>query len=121
MQELKEFSASTINVSAGIWLNIKPETSRHLLLRTQEARPLKAGLLSRFILLSDNTLTIVTVALIISIGRETGVPWKFAPVKVILSSGIKIGLSPTPVQPQFQFVLLRMQMASCAAPDYLRS
>ena len=32
----------------------------------------------------------------ISIGRLTGVPWKLAPVSVSLSSGTKMGLSPTP-------------------------
>ena len=45
---------------------------------------------------SESTHTIVIAMPAISIGSETGVPWKFAPVSVSLSSGTKIGLSPTP-------------------------
>ena len=42
------------------------------------------------------THTIVIAVPAMSIGSETGEPWKFAPVSVRFSSGTKIGLSPTP-------------------------
>ncbi len=52
--------------------------------------------MSLFIRLSESTLTIVTAAPTMSIGRETGVPWKLAPERVRLRSAKNIGLSPTP-------------------------
>ncbi len=51
----------------------------------------------------------------ISIGRLTGVPWKFAPVSVSLSSGTKIGLSPTPLSSISTWLFAHLR-ASWAAP-----
>ena len=46
---------------------------------------------------SESTQTVVIAWPTSSMGNETGVPWKFAPVNVNLSSGRKMGLSPTPL------------------------
>ncbi len=51
----------------------------------------------------------------ISIGRLTGVPWKFAPVSVSFSSGTQIGLSPTPLS-SISTWLFAQARASWAAP-----
>ena len=45
---------------------------------------------------SESTQIMVIATPAMSIGSETGVPWKFAPVSVT-DSGQKIGLSPTPL------------------------
>ena len=51
----------------------------------------------------------------ISMGSETGVPWKLAPVSVSFSSGTKMGLSPTPFS-SISTWLAAQARASCAAP-----
>ncbi len=51
----------------------------------------------------------------ISMGSETGVPWKFAPVSVSRSSGMKMGLSPTPFN-SISTWLAAQATASWAAP-----
>ena len=64
---------------------------------------------------SLSTLTMVMAWPTISMGRLTGVPWKLAPVSVSLSSGTKIGLSPTPLSSISTWLLAHLS-ASCAAP-----
>ena len=93
---MQRIRCSTISVSAVYWLSMRPENIPAPFVRKAGRPTESAGWLSRFRRRSERTETIVTAAPIMSIGRETGVPWKFAPVSVRRSSGRKIGLSPTP-------------------------
>ena len=85
-----------MSVSAVYWLSIIPENMPGARVRKAGSPTLRAGFVRRLSRRSDRTQTIVTAAPTISIGRATGVPWKFAPVSVSRSSVRKIGLSPTP-------------------------
>ncbi len=87
---------STISMSAVYWLSIMPENMPAPLVRKAGRPTLSAGLVRRFRRRSDSTQTMVMAAPAMSIGRDTGEPWKLAPVRVSLYSGKKIGLSPTP-------------------------
>ena len=102
-------------MSAVYWLSISPENMPAPFVRKAGSPTLSAGLFRRFILRSDMTLTIVTAALIISIGRLTGLPWKFAPEMVRFFSAKKIGLSPTPLS-SISTCERAHATASCAAP-----
>ena len=75
----------------------QPENMPAPRVRKAGSPALRAGLVSRLRRRSERTQTIVTAVPTISIGRETGVPWKLAPVSVSRSSGRKMGLSPTPL------------------------
>ena len=88
---------STMRVSAVYWLSIIPENIPAPLVRNAGRPTLRAGFVSRLSRRSERTQTIVTAVPTISIGRATGVPWKFAPVSVSRSSVRKIGLSATPL------------------------
>ena len=83
-------------MSAVYWLSIRPENMPAPLVRNAGSPTLRAGLVSRFRRRSESTQTIVMAAPTMSIGRETGEPWKLAPVSVSFVFGRKIGLSPTP-------------------------
>src|SRR5581483_5426847 len=87
---------STISVSAVYWLSIMPENIPAPLVKKSGSPWLSAGFSRRFSRRSDSTHTIVMAWPTISIGSETGVPWKFAPVRVSPASGRNSGLSPTP-------------------------
>ena len=88
---------STIRVSAVYWLSIMPLNMPAPLVRNAGSPTLRAGLSRRLRRRSLSTLTMVTAWPAISMGSETGEPWKLAPVRVRCSvSGKKMGLSPTP-------------------------
>ncbi len=87
---------STICMSAVYWLSMSPENMPAPLVRNAGKPTLRAGLLSLFILRSDKMLIIVMAVPAMSMGRETGEPWKLAPDSCMFSSGKNIGLSPTP-------------------------
>jgi hypothetical protein len=80
---------STIIISAIYWLSISPENIPAPLVKKGGNPTLRAGWLSLFIRLSDMTLTMVMDAPTISIGKESGDPWKLAPESWMFSSGKK--------------------------------
>ena len=87
---------STISIPAVYWLSMCPLYRPGFSARKGVSPTERAGLRILFSLLSDITETIVTAIPIISIGSDTGVPWKLAPVRTRSSSGKNTGLSPTP-------------------------
>ena len=86
---------STMSVSAVYWLSIMPENIPAPLVRKAGRPTLKAGLVRRLRRRSESTQTMVTAAPIMSMGRAMGEPWKLAPVRVVLLSVRKMGLSAT--------------------------
>ena len=70
---------STIRVSAVYWLSIMPLNMPAPLVRNDGRPALRAGFSRRFRRRSDSTLTMVMAWPAISIGSDTGEPWKLAP------------------------------------------
>ena len=97
------------------WLSIRPENMPAPFVRKAGRPTLRAGLVRRFRRRSERTQTIVTAAPTMSIGSDTGLPWKLAPVRVSRASGRKIGLSPTPFN-SISTCLRAHPTASTAAP-----
>jgi len=88
---------STMRESAVYWLSIMPDIIPAPLLRNAGSPTLRFGFVRRFRRRSDSTHTIVIPAPAMSMGSDTGEPWKLAPVSVSLYCGRKMGLSPTPL------------------------
>jgi hypothetical protein len=94
---IERIRCSAMRASAVYWLSIIPEYIPAPAVRKAGSPTESAGLVRRLSRRSESTQTMVTAAPTMSIGSDTGVPWKLAPVRVTEPSVRKMGLSPTPL------------------------